>query len=103
MSIGVSMNLQYNAAVVDRHDPSGNDGDLISLSFAMSIGVSMDLQYNAAVVGAGYIAGAKVTEIGQSFNSTVDAASRDASPGVDTATIIVHGVAGHQNGWTTSD
>ena len=86
---------------VDRHDPSGNDGDLISLSFAMSIGVSMDLQYNAAVLHQGYIAAAKVTELGASRESILDAASRNASPDVDVATIIVHGVGPeHINGWS---
>jgi RHS repeat-associated protein len=85
---------------VNGRDPSGND-DLASLTMAMSIGASLDAVYNGAALLAGYRAGAKVTEIGQSFNSTVDAASRDASPGVDTATIIVHGVGpGHPNGWS---
>ena len=90
---------------VNGRDPSGND-DLESLSFTMSIGASLENEYYRALAKEGYIAATKVNEIGQSYNSTVDAASRDASPGVDTATIIVHGVegvdthGGHSSGWS---
>jgi RHS repeat-associated protein len=89
---------------VNGRDPSGNE-DLISLTVSMSIGVSLELFKAGPTLFAGYNAAAKVNEIGESFNSTVDAASRDASPGVDTATIIVHGVEGisppgHQLGWS---
>jgi hypothetical protein len=87
------------------HDPSGNQGDIGGMMMSMSIGADLDAMYNGAVLVGGYNAAAKVNEIGESFNSTVDAASRSASPNVDTATIIVHGVEGisppgHQFGWS---
>ncbi|HVU09389.1 MAG TPA: LamG-like jellyroll fold domain-containing protein [Verrucomicrobiae bacterium] len=85
---------------VNMSDPSGNQGE-IDVLMAASIGASLDAVYLGAVAIGGYNAAAKVTEIGASFNSTIDAACRDASPGVDTATIIVHGVGPeHTNGWS---
>ena len=92
---------------VNSRDPSGND--LADLSLAMDIGLNLETMYIGAVLQQGYVAAKKVNEIGESFNSTVDAASRDATPGVDTATIIVHGVegldthGGHSPGWSRAN
>ena len=84
---------------VNMHDPSGNQGDIGSMMCAMNIGLGLDAMYNGAVLGAGYIAAAKVNEIGASRESLLEAAARDPSPGVDTATIIIPGVSGHPYGW----
>jgi RHS repeat-associated protein len=84
---------------VNMHDPSGNQGDIGSMMCAMSIGASLDAMYNGAVLVGGYIAGAKVTELGASRESLLETAARDPSPGVDTATIIIPGVSGHPYGW----
>jgi RHS repeat-associated protein len=84
---------------VNMRDPSGNES-LMSLTISMSIGVSMQLLYNSPTLYHGYIAAKQVTELGASRESILDAASRNASPDVTTATIIVHGVAGHPNGWS---
>jgi RHS repeat-associated protein len=86
---------------VNGRDPSGNES-LVSLTMSMAIGVSLQLLNNAPTLFEGYIAAKKATELGQSRASILDAAARDASPGVDTATIIVHGVMGHPNGWSQS-
>jgi RHS repeat-associated protein len=86
-----------NNPVIGR-DPSGND--LISLSLGMSIGAALDVEYNGVVLGAGYIASKKVTEAGTASESLWEIAGNNASPGVDTATIIVHGVSGHPYGWS---
>jgi RHS repeat-associated protein len=86
---------------VDMHDPSGNQGDIASLSLSMSIGTSLDAMNNAVVLQAGYIAAKKVTEIGAATESLWEIVGQDKT--ADTATIIVHGVSGHPNGWSQSN
>jgi pimeloyl-ACP methyl ester carboxylesterase len=83
---------------VNGRDPSGND-DLAGLSLSMSIGASLDLAYNGAVT---YFGSKLLTEATTAGESLQQIEGQDASPNVDTATIIVHGVAGHTNGWSRS-
>jgi RHS repeat-associated protein len=85
---------------VNMHDPSGNQGDIGSMMCAMNIGLGLDAMYNGAVLGAGYIAAKKVTEIGAATESLWEIVGQNKT--ADTATIIVHGVAGHENGWSQS-
>jgi RHS repeat-associated protein len=82
---------------VDGRDPSGND--LIGLSLTMSIGIGLDLAYNGAVAYLGSKLGTEAAAAGESIQQIE---GQDASPDVDTATIIVHGVAGHPPGWSQS-
>jgi RHS repeat-associated protein len=84
---------------VNGRDPSGNE-TLVSLTMSLAIGVSLQLLNNAPTLYQGYIASKKVTEIGAATESLWEIAGNNASPGVDTATIIVHGVSGHAYGWS---
>jgi RHS repeat-associated protein len=86
---------------VNARDPSGNE-TLIGLSFAMSIRIGLDVGYNGAVLLASYRAGAMLTEITEANESLDQIEGQDASPDVDTATILVHGVSPHGQGWSTS-
>jgi RHS repeat-associated protein len=85
---------------VNMHDPTGNQGDLISLTLSMSIASDLEWEYDKAVLKQGYIAAKKVTEMGAATESLWEIVGQDKT--ADTATIIVHGVAGHENGWSQS-
>jgi RHS repeat-associated protein len=84
---------------VNGRDPSGND-DLASLTMAMSIGASLDLAYNGVVT---YFGSKLLTEATVAGESLQQIEGQPATPNVDTATIIVHGVAGHTIGWSLED
>jgi hypothetical protein len=83
------------------HDPSGNDGDLMSLSFAMSIGTTLDSLYNATISKVGDILQTSAGASAESISHIEDDGANS-----DTATIIIHGVegvsvsGGHQYGWS---
>jgi RHS repeat-associated protein len=80
-------------------DPSGNE-TLIGLQLAMSTAVVLDLFHSSATVAEGYIASKKVTEIGTATESIWEIAGQNTWRTADTATLIVHGVAGHPYGWS---
>ena len=84
---------------VDMRDPSGNQG-MIDMMVAASIANDLEWEYDKAVLKQGYIAAKKVTELGASMESLWEIVGQDKT--ADTATIIVHGVAGHPNGWSQS-
>jgi hypothetical protein len=68
----------------------------------MGIAITIDALHSAAVLAEGYVASKKVTEIGVASESLWEIAGQNNWRTADTATIIVHGVSGHQNGWSTS-
>jgi len=86
---------------VSMHDPSGNQGDICSMTFAMSIA---DIVETAMDVHMIWTAGKMITEYATASESLQQIESQPAKPGVDTATIIVHGVNGlwngQPNGWS---
>jgi RHS repeat-associated protein len=82
---------------VNGRDPSGNE-TLVSLTMSMAIGVSIQLLNNAPAL---YIGGKLMTEGARAGESLEQIEGQDATPGVDTATIIVHGVNGMWNGQPT--
>jgi hypothetical protein len=86
---------------VNNVDPSGNE-TLIGLSLASTIAIAIDALHNAVVLYEGYIAAKKVTEIGAATESLWEIAGQNDWRTADTATIIVHGVSGHPNGWSQS-
>jgi hypothetical protein len=65
---------------------------------SMAIGVSIQLLNNAPAL---YIGGKLMTEGARAGESLEQIEGQDATPGVDTATIIVHGVNGMWNGQPT--
>src|SRR5207249_6320432 len=81
---------------VNLRDPSGNES-LIDLSFAVSIQFKLQMGYFA---GVGYLGSKLGTEALNANKSIWQIDEQDASPDVDTATIIVHGVSGHPQGWS---
>jgi RHS repeat-associated protein len=82
---------------VNMHDPSGNEGELISTSFAMGIAETIEAINTIHTI---WTLGKMITESVVANESLDQIEGQDAKPGVDTATIIVHGVAGHANGWS---
>jgi len=44
-------------------DPSGNEGDLISMSFAMDIATELEKEYLKVLAKQGYIAATKATDL----------------------------------------
>jgi RHS repeat-associated protein len=85
---------------VNMHDPSGNQGDIGGMMMSMSIENILD---TIEVVHAVWMVGSLITESVVANESLDQIESQNAKPGVDTATIIVHGVANHKNGWSKSD
>jgi len=67
---------------------------------ASYIATYLENMYNGVVLKQGYIASKKVTEIGAASESLWEIAGQNDWRTADTATIIVHGVAGHPYGWT---
>ena len=86
---------------VNGRDPSGNE-DLISLSAAMSITTTLQKEYYKTLAKQGYVAAKRVTGIGAGSGSLWEIASQNNWKTAETATIIVHGVAGHNSGWSAS-
>jgi RHS repeat-associated protein len=82
---------------VNMRDPSGNEGDLISMSLSMTIADIVEVAMDVHTV---WTLGSLITESIVANESIDQIESQSATPGVDTATIIVHGVAGHVNGWS---
>jgi RHS repeat-associated protein len=79
---------------VNGRDPSGNE-TLASMSFAMTIA---DIVETAMDVHLMWTAGKMLTEYATASESIDQIEGQPATPGVDTATIIVHGVNGLYNG-----
>jgi len=79
---------------VNGRDPSGNE-TLVSLTMSMAIGVSLQLFNNAPTL---YMGTKLMTEGAAAGESLQQIEGQDASPNVDTATIIVHGLNGLHNG-----
>jgi len=79
---------------VNGRDPSGNE-TLVSLTMSMAIGVSLQLLNNAPTL---YVGTKLMTEGAAAGASLQQIEGQNASPNVDTATIIVHGLNGLHNG-----
>jgi len=86
---------------VNRHDPSGNDGDLISLSFTMSIGTTLQSLYDNTIAKVGDMLQTSTEASAEAINHIESDDSKS-----NKATIIIHGVegvdihGGHQYGWS---
>jgi len=86
---------------VNMHDPSGNQGDICSMTFAMSIMSTLDSFYNGTVGKVGDMLKTSAEASAESINHIEDDGSKS-----DTATIIIHGVegadigGGHKYGWS---
>ena len=82
---------------VNMRDPSGNES-LVELT--ISFGIQSMLAINPYDIAVGYLGTKLTTEGVNAGKSLQQIEGQDARPNVDTATIIVHGVAGHKNGWS---
>ena len=82
---------------VNMRDPSGNQGDIGSMTFAMGIGSMLE---TIDITHTLYEGGKLLTEATVAGESLEQIEGQPATPAVDTATIIVHGVAGHKIGWS---
>jgi RHS repeat-associated protein len=86
---------------INRHDPSGNEGDLISVSFAMSIGTTLQSLYDKTIAKVGDMLQTSAEASAEAVGHIEDDAANS-----DTATIIIHSVegvdihGGHQYGWS---
>jgi pimeloyl-ACP methyl ester carboxylesterase len=69
----------------------------MSMSFAMGIAETVEAINTIHTI---WTLGKMITENVVANESLDQIEGQDARPGVDTATIIVHGVAGHANGWS---
>ena len=77
------------------HDPNGNQGDIVSLSAAMTIDTIVEA---VEITRVAWTVGSLITESARANESLDQIESQPATPGVDTATIIVHGLNGLYNG-----
>jgi len=81
---------------VNGRDPSGNE-TLVSMSFAMTIADIVEVAMDFHTI---WTAGKMLTEYAAANESLDQMENQPAMPGADTATIIVHGVMFHTNGWS---
>jgi len=86
---------------VNMHDPSGNQGDICSMTFAMGIGSMLDSLYSGTIGKVGDMLQTSAEASAGSINHIESDSSKS-----DTATIIIHGVegadigGGHKYGWS---
>ena len=80
---------------VNMRDPSGNQESLVELSFVTTIATIIEQAIDVHMI---WTAGKMLTEYAAASESLDQIERQPASPDVDTATIIVHGLNGLYNG-----